>query len=52
MPIGLSLAYSVIWAVLGFYLIRIFIRQGKLLAELERLQKEVKELGLVGPKGS
>ena len=45
-------AYAVIWAVLGFYIIRIFLRQGKLLAELERLQQEVKDLGLESSKDS
>ena len=42
-------AYTVIWVVLGFYIIRIFLRQGKLLAELEYLRKEYKEIDLKGP---
>ncbi len=45
-------AYAAVWVVLGFYLVRIFLRQGKLLRELERLRKEVKDSRSDKPKDS
>ena len=43
-------AYTAVWVVLGFYLVRIFLRQGKLLAELEQLRKEVRNLSSGKPQ--